>query len=686
MNQIPDEKQAASAEKRKKKAQKNKMKNERLLNKVRKNRWWVSFLMFFIIGSLSLVIFFSLMIGFFIYALNSRVGAEYEMISAMGKTYEHASSPEEGYAYLNEEGIEYIIEDSDGNIIHIEGEDTRAPESGVLNLDEDKKIIVYPDINNKVLYLSEDNEMDFSIRFLYDDKVNESGNTGINRISDDLELPIWISSDVKDGSEKLIAKSVIIVDHKDIYIAIAIVGGFCLLVLICFIIIIINMIRGIIHRKQVNTLIFIDRITMSHNQTWFRFRGEQLLKKKRNSRYNYAILECCFVKYRNYCIAHSVEDGEMVIRSIDEIIHESLTKHELSTHNGAAHFALLLRYGSDSDLGSRVDEMIRKLENIGNNQKFAFHIGIDKLPAMTDENGRLKRREDIDIEHEYNNACAAAATLDESDDSGIAYFNEQLVEEQKWLDIVQTNQYLALEKEEFVVYYQPKYDPRTNELKGAEALIRWNSPEYGFISPGRFIPIFEKNGFITEIDHYMITHVARDQKKWLDMGFSIVPVSVNVSRAHFIESDLAEQILKMVDDAGAPHDKIEIELTESAFFDDKKAMISTIKKLKSYGFSVSMDDFGAGYSSLNSLKDMPLDVLKLDAEFFRGDDDDTDRAEIVVSEAIHLAKNLNMKTVAEGVEIKDQVDFLAKQGCDMIQGYYFAKPMPGEDYVKRMTN
>ena len=139
----------------------------------------------------------------------------------------------------------------------------------------------------------------------------------------------------------------------------------------------------------------------------------------------------------------------------------------------------------------------------------------------------------------------------------------------------------------------------------------------------------------------------------------------------------------MVDEAGTPHDLIEIELTESAFFDDKEALIWTIEQLKKFGFSVSMDDFGSGYSSLNSLKDMNLDVLKLDAEFFRGEAD-PERKEAVVSEAIRLAKRLNMRIVAEGVEEKEQVEFLDSQGCDMIQGYYFAKPMPKDDFVERM--
>ena len=314
---------------------------------------------------------------------------------------------------------------------------------------------------------------------------------------------------------------------------------------------------------------------------------------------------------------------------------------------------------------------------------FHFHAGVNVMKPAMDENGRIHRRKNVNIEDEYNKACAAKNRLLDNDDSAVSFFDTNLVEEEKWVDTVNEKQLEALKNEEYKVYYQPKYDPRTNELKGAEALIRWESPEFGFVTPNRIIPIFEKNGFIVNIDNYMITHVARDQKMWLDKGLKCVPVSVNVSRAHFVDADLAEQIRDMVDREGAPHNLIEIELTESAFFDDKKAMISTIKKLKNYGFQVSMDDFGAGYSSLNSLKDMPLDVLKLDADFFRGENAG-ERGDIVVKEAIKLAKSLNMRTVAEGVEEKEQVDFLAEQGCDMIQGYYYAKPMPKTDYENRM--
>ena len=179
----------------------------------------------------------------------------------------------------------------------------------------------------------------------------------------------------------------------------------------------------------------------------------------------------------------------------------------------------------------------------------------------------------------------------------------------------------------------------------------------------------------------MIREVARQQAEWLSQGKEIVPISVNVSRIHFTREDLARHICGIIDEYNVPHDKIELELTESAFFDDKQILLNTVKELREYGFAVSMDDFGAGYSSLNSLKELPLDVVKLDAEFFRDTDEDG-RGDIIVGDTIALAKKLDMKIVAEGIETREQVDFLATKECDLIQGYYFAKPMPLDEFEK----
>ena len=495
-------------------------------------------------------------------------------------------------------------------------------------------------------------------------------------------IPFWISIELDNG-ECFVGKASFDLKSRDAGVIFVFVIVIALITLVMFIALLTKIIKRFTRQRKLLSVFFTDVVTKGHNWMWFTIKGEQLLKKKNNDKLNFAILDISFVKYNTFCVCHSVEEGEKVLEAVNRLLLKTINKHEACAHHGISSFAVIMQYADEDILKKKVKFILRHLQNVDPSHKFAFHVGIALIPAQLSPYGKYIRRDNIDIEKIYNNACAATATLESSDDSAIAFFDDKLVEEQKWIDIVNEQQQKALDNEEFVIYYQPKYNPVDDKLRGAEALIRWQSPEYGFVTPGRIIPIFEKNGFITEIDHYMITHVARDQKRWLDNGFNCVPVSVNVSRAHFIESDLAEQIRDAVDKEGAPRELIEIELTESAFFDDKKALISTIEKLKSYGFSVSMDDFGAGYSSLNSLKDMPLDVLKLDADFFRGESEGG-RGEIVVSEAIKLAKALNMRTVAEGVEVRDQVDFLAKQGCDMIQGYYYAKPMAGADYELRM--
>ena len=494
-----------------------------------------------------------------------------------------------------------------------------------------------------------------------------------------IKIPLWISLKTSDGQSEFIAKSYISAELQDLAYFAVIVASIWSLVLFGYIAMIINIITGIVRRRRTLRVFFTDPVTQGNNYAYYVYRGAEIIKKRRNDKVRFFVVNLSFIGYRNYCVCHSIVEGEILLAQIYQKLKElTLSKKEICAHAADADFVLLLRGNDENEIRLRIQSIMDTLAHIKEGNVFVFQAGVDTLEPVA----RHADRMDIDTGEVYNTACAAREAIG-NDDAGIAFFDEKLVEDRRWAETVQEHQQAALENEEFVVYYQPKYDPRTDELRGAEALIRWQSPEFGFVPPGRMIPIFEKNGFITEIDHYMLSHVARDQKRWMDAGFKCVPVSVNVSRAHFIEGDLAEQIRDAVDAEGAPHNLIEIELTESAFFDDKRAMINTIQKLKSYGFAVSMDDFGAGYSSLNSLKDMPLDVLKLDAEFFRGESDGS-RGEIVVSEAIRLAKSLNMRTVAEGVEQREQVDFLAAQDCDMIQGFFYAKPMPGEDYETRM--
>ena len=641
------------------------------------------------------------------YLLHTKMTSEYMIISNMARIYEKSGDRDtdaHAFPILDSLKRDYIIQDSDGGEIHSNRPATITKEKFVLPLTTDfSDIEVYKDADNyfmidrngdisldyKSIFKSIWKNKKVSVQLEKDFDADEEKRLIINlqdlnsSIYESIQLPIWISIPVKEGQERFIGKAFFNINFVDlglffVFIVIMLILGISFILFLFF-----NIIHEIRHYQKSKKLLFFDDVTKGYNYNWFLYAASKELSKMKNAQKEFAVIDLQFLKYRNFCACHSIAEGEKQLKLIHDTVKKGLQKTEILAHSTPANFVLVLESPDLEQTKNRMQDLIRELEHVSREHSFKFHSGITSVAVWKNASGKIVRRKNYDPEIDYNNACTARATLNESEDSGVAVFDDKIIEEQKWKNEVQEEQMNALKNEEFIVYYQPKYNPGTEKLCGAEALIRWQSPKHGFVPPGRFIPIFEKNGFITEIDHYMLSHVARDMKQWQDAGMNCVPVSVNVSRAHFIETDLAEQIRDIVDEAGADRRLIEIELTESAFFDDKKALVSTILKLKEYGFSVSMDDFGSGYSSLNSLKDMPLDILKIDAEFFRGESADT-RGKIVVSETIKLAKSLNMRTVAEGVEIKEQVDFLAEQGCDMIQGFYFAKPMPKDEFEDRM--
>ena len=665
---------------------KNRRRKRKKFFKLRKGNAWVSTFLFLGLSMLSVAFSLLFLLVFSLIVIDSGIRNEYEAKSLLAELYDEGVSGDEPYLVFDKAGMDYLIKDSDGNILHAAGENTCREDMGFTSLELSGNILsmhvsigngseapiqLYSDTENDLF--SADDEGELTVDFLRLENKMIRSMFGMN--SAPLSFPVWEEVKLHGGEQTLLFKTVITLKNSSLAMIAILLAVMVLLILLIFIAMLIHAVTSAINRNRIQQLLFTDIHIKGHNWMWFLFNAEHMLQKRISAKKSYALVDVQFVGYRRFCVCHSVDDGEARLQEIYKYLTRLVNKKEICAHSAEDSFALLLDCDNADYLRKRLNYILSELEHIGNN---TFHAGAYIVPAAE------KRRLDVDVERDYNRACAACASLDGSDETRSAVYDDKLVEEQLWVDKVENAQQKAVDNEEFLVYYQPKYDPQTNVLRGAEALIRWQSPEYGFLPPYKFIPIFEKNGFITSIDHYMITHAARDQKRWLDEGRRCVPISVNVSRAHFIESDLAEQIRDMVDKEGAPRELIEIELTESAFFDDKKAMLETISRLKSYGFAVSMDDFGSGYSSLNSLKDMPLDVLKLDAEFFRGDAADTKRAEIVVSEAIKLAKSLHMRTVAEGVEARNQVDFLASQGCDMIQGYYFAKPMPAEEFLQRM--
>ncbi len=239
----------------------------------------------------------------------------------------------------------------------------------------------------------------------------------------------------------------------------------------------------------------------------------------------------------------------------------------------------------------------------------------------------------------------------------------------------------ALDEGQFVVYLQPKYNLTTEKPYGAEALIRWKHPEKGFLSPGLFIPVFERNGFIGKVDFYMWESVCQLLRKWLDQGLDPAPVSVSMSRVNLYNPNLVELLTGLVKKYDIPISLLNLELTESAYMENPGVMENMIHRLQDAGFTIFMDDFGSGYSSLNTLKNIPVDVLKIDMAFLVGNTS-LGRNECILASVIRMAGWLEIPVVMEGVETAEQVDFLKSVGCGYVQGYYFARPMPVEDYEK----
>lgn len=261
-------------------------------------------------------------------------------------------------------------------------------------------------------------------------------------------------------------------------------------------------------------------------------------------------------------------------------------------------------------------------------------------------------------------------------------YTEQMGKEIQEVQSIVNDMERAMEEEQFVLYLQPKYGLTSYELEGAEILVRWLTPE-GMVSPGKFIPVFEKNGQIMKLDYYIWEHSCKLIRRWLDRGLEPYPVSVNISRVSLYNPRIVEEIYDLTVKYDVPPRLFQLELTESAYTDNPESIKKAMQQLREYGFTILMDDFGSGYSSLNVLKDITVDVLKLDMKFMAGaGSENVKRSESIVANVIRLAKDLHLPVIAEGVEEIEQVKFLKSVGCDYAQGYYFAKPMPVEEYEK----
>lgn len=417
-----------------------------------------------------------------------------------------------------------------------------------------------------------------------------------------------------------------------------------------------------------------DPLTGGRNKHKFIEDTRRLFKKDPTDRWAIALFDINKFKFVNDRLGY--EEGDRMLSRLYKTIADEMEGDEVFARISDDNFACTFRAAQDSEIITRLNTIFADFErrnNIFVKYSVIFSAGVCRLMECRDANN------DIDVNAALDRCTIAKKTLKGLHYSSIAFYDgkirDKALREKDYENIMPS----ALEQREFECYLQPKYGLKSRCIEGAEALIRWNSKEFGFVFPNEFIPISEKNGFVVELDFFILEEVCKAIRRWLDEGKTPVVISVNQSRLHLNYDDYIWRLREIVDKYDIPYKYIELELTESVFMENADKLLVIARKLHDIGFKLSLDDFGSGYSSLNMLKDIPVDVVKIDREFFNGTVN-SERGRAVISTVVDLAKNLDMQVISEGVETIEQVEFLTEINCAMVQGYYFAKPMPLQDF------
>ncbi len=371
------------------------------------------------------------------------------------------------------------------------------------------------------------------------------------------------------------------------------------------------------------------------------------------------------------------ERGNQVLQRAADVLHAHLEKGEYMCRSTADNFVLVLSLTDRRTLRTRLTKLVATIRRectamdscIMVDGVFGVYELLEHVPFFI-----ALDRARLALEHAKHLSTGNIQFYDEKDRRRI------LLEQQ-----LENSMEQALSSGAFTLMLQPKFDFNTREMKGAEALVRWNQGERGLVRPDDFIPLFERNGFILKLDMFILEQVAKVLNKWRQAGKEQVPIAVNFSRLHLNDSRYIPQMSRTVDAYEVPHHLIEVELTESVILNNRELAQNVIRGLHNKGFSVAMDDFGSGYSSLNVLKGLQFDSIKLDKEFLSGSEQNK-TAQKVVQGAVDMIKAIGAKIVAEGVETAEQAEFLRQIGCDLAQGYYFSRPLPVAEFEQLLPN
>lgn len=420
-------------------------------------------------------------------------------------------------------------------------------------------------------------------------------------------------------------------------------------------------------KRRMEKLAYNDRITQGVNQAFLQKWVRQTLEKCSDT---FCLVYLNLVKFKAINDFYGYEKGNELLKLIYDCIHEALKDREQCSRMSADNFIIFMRYESEEVLKERlksIAEVINERFNEGMEKYYhlTFGMGVYIISETSLGYSVMVDRANIARKNLSSRSHSAVEVAFYNEKDRMLFLREKEIEDQMEA---------ALENGEFEVYLQPKLDLAQNAIEGAEALIRWNSPEKGLIPPAQFIDLFEKNGFIKKIDLFVFETICKFMRKWIDAGEPLLTISVNLSRLHFMEKNFLDEFDEIRQKYDVPAKYLEFELTERTVFEETELLTEAMCSMREKGYSCSLDDFGSGYSSLNILKELPIDVIKLDRGFFIGQYNDQSR--VIIRAIINMAKELDMKTVAEGVDTQEQCSFLRESGCTMMQAFLYAKPMP----------
>lgn len=423
-------------------------------------------------------------------------------------------------------------------------------------------------------------------------------------------------------------------------------------------------------RHRLERMAYVDPITEGNSKGKFEHDAERMIKENKR---DYALLYTNISRFKLINDSFGRKNGDLILKAVYEVLKAELIEEETVGRLSADNFGVLMIYKDIDELEQRLrrvsNNMLEIVDTQGNSRGVEISFGV-----------YFPKGDRNDIITMLDKANLAQKTSIMHTDIRVGIYDEKVKQQMQKEQLLEKKMRIALLEGRFVVYLQPKVELKNETIESAEALVRWLDPEEGLIYPDAFIPLFERNGFISSLDLYVFEVVCRTIRNWIKNDKEPVVVSVNLSRVNIGVSGFLNEYERLMDKYGIPGKYIEFEITESMAFDDLDLMRSVVESIHNMGCNCAMDDFGSGYSSLNVLKNVRVDVLKLDREFFINNEEDPGRSLEVVGGIISLAKRLGLLTVSEGVENVEQVEFLKKIGCDCVQGYYFGKPMSISDF------